>query len=234
MNNRQEYFKENDIPYGQLEKVGLTKMDILSLPKTDLESLLSGKRTSLLNLKGIDMQGHDFEIKAKISLYRKEDHSVGVKIHPVRNCIQNDANLKPQELNKLQSGSLITKKIDGEKYLLQLDKETNEILKAKLRSIIIPSFINGSEISSKQKEELKNGETIVINNGNDKIKVRIDLNSQKGIQLYAFEQQQKRAYDFHNPKVSDVIHTDRNRAEYLEYQQKQISKQKEDTVKLKF
>jgi len=44
MNMKQTKFKENDLPYSEFQKLGLSKADILSLDKNSLEALLSGKR----------------------------------------------------------------------------------------------------------------------------------------------------------------------------------------------
>ena len=66
-------------------------------------------------------------MKGKISLYWKDSNNAGVKVHPVRPEIMNDINLKPKELERLQDNEIITKTINNEKYLVQLDplKQTN-------------------------------------------------------------------------------------------------------------
>lgn len=225
MNNKQAYFKESDIPYDDLLKIGISKMDILRLDKSNLEALTTGNRTKVLNLEGTDNNGNNFKLKGKISLYWKDNHTAGVNIHPVRNEILNDINLKPQELDRLKSDEIILKTINKEKYLVQLDNETNELLKAKVRDIIIPTYIKDQELSSDAKEQLKSGKEITINTKDEKLNIRIDLNNPRGFRVSdaEFAQKQKIAYDYQNPSVIDTIHTDKNRAEYLEYIQKNTS-----------
>ena len=143
MDKKQAIFNENDIPYKELELIGISKKQIWSLDKANITALLSGKRTSLLDLSFHDNNGEEISMKGKISLYWKDSNNAGVKVHPVRPEIMNDINLKPKELERLQDNEIITKTINNEKYLVQLDPETNELLKTKIKSISIPSNIKG-------------------------------------------------------------------------------------------
>ena len=222
MNNEQAYFKESDIPYNDLLKIGITKMDVLTLDKSNLEALTTGNRTKILDLEGVDNNGNSFKLKGKISLYWKEDNTAGVNIHPVRKEILNDINLKPQELDSLKSNEIILKTINKEKYLVQLDNETNEILKAKVKDIIIPTYIKDQKISTDEKEQLKSGKEVTLNTEDGKLNIRIDLNNPRGFRMSdaEFAQKQKIAYDYHNPQIIGTIPTDKNTAEYLEYMKK--------------
>lgn len=221
MNKKQAVFNENNIPYKELELIGISKKQILSLDKTNITALLSGKRTSLLDLTFYDNKGEEINIKGKISLYWKDENNAGVKIHPVRQEIMNDINLKPKELERLQANEIIAKNINNEKYLVQLDPETNELLKARIKNISIPSSIKGIELNRQQKEILKSGKELILDFDKEKIAIRLDLNNPKGIRFLDFEQQQKIAYDRHNPQIIGTIHTDKNRSEYIEYMKNQ-------------
>lgn len=50
MDKKQAIFNENDIPYKELELIGISKKQIWSLDKANITALLSGKRTSLLEI----------------------------------------------------------------------------------------------------------------------------------------------------------------------------------------
>ena len=217
MDKKQAIFNENDIPYKELELIGISKKQIWSLDKANITALLSGKRTSLLDLSFHDNNGEEISMKGKISLYWKDSNNAGVKVHPVRPEIMNDINLKPKELERLQDNEIITKTINNEKYLVQLDPETNELLKTKIKSISIPSNIKGVELDKQQKETLKSGKELILNVDKEKIAIRLDLNNPRGIKFLDFDQQQKIAYDRHNPQIIGTIHTDKNRNEYIEY-----------------
>lgn len=214
MNISQDIFKENDIPYSDLKKVGITKNDILNWNRFNLEALLSGKRTNLMQLSVIDKHGEKFDFNAKISLYRKEDNSIGVKIHPIRQNIINDLGLKEKDINRLKDGEVIAKNINGEKYIIQLDKDTNELLRSSIKSIKIPSYILNERISNKQKETLKNGGIIELSNGD---KVRLDLDTVNGVKFLNYDLEQKIIFDRLNPGVTGTIQTDKNSQEYVEY-----------------
>lgn len=236
MNRKQVFFKESDIPYNDLQKIGISKMDILTMGKTNLEAFLTGKRTSLFPIKGIYSNGEPFAFQGKISLYRKEDSTIGVNIHPLRNDIKNDINLKKEELDILQNGGLISKTINKEKYLVQLDTETNELLKAKVKDITIPSYIKDIELTQKDKELLKYGQNVTLKNNHETLYISLDLNSPKGVKISdtIFDLEQKIAYDRHNPQIIGTIASDKNIGEYIEYMQKnsaQIDKNK-NVIKL--
>lgn len=233
MNNLQISFKENDIPYDSLKKLGISKMDIFSMEKTNLESFLSGRRTNLFNIKGNDLNGEEFSFKGKLSLYKKDDGSTGLNIHPIRTEINNDINLKGEEIEKLKGGLIIEKMIDKQKTLIQLDKETNELLKTKVKDISIPSHIQDVELNSSQKELLKHGQPIALglNSGKDTTYLRIDLNSVSGLKFSKedFELKNKLAFDRANPQIVGHLQTDRNQAEYVEYHKSHGVKPNNDT-----
>jgi hypothetical protein len=233
MNISQTRFKEKDIPYHEFKKLGFSKEDIITkMSRDDLERLMSGKRTSLFNIQGVDSKGQDFSIMSKFSLVRKEDGSTTLHLHPVRAEIKNDIGLSDNEINRLQKGQLVAKNINGERYLVQLDKETNELLKAKTKDINVPTHIQDVELNNVQRERLRKGQLITIESGKEKIQVGIDLDNKRGLKFSNkdFEQKQKEAYDRHNPQIIGTIQTDKNRAEYLDYKE---SREQKSEIKTK-
>lgn len=222
-------FKENDIPYQQFAKLGYTKEMISELSRKDLEQLLSGRRTSLLPIKHIEGQDREFDIKAKFSLVRNQDGTVSLKVHPIREEINNDIKLSVHELNKVKDGHVIQKKIDGEKYMVQLDKENNELMKVKAKDIMIPHNIGNIELSTSQREHLKKGNPILLEDTSYKIAVSIDLNTRSGLKaqnLNDMTLEEKIAFDRVNPGVIGYLQTDQNRNEYMEVQRQNSGNQK--------
>ena len=217
----EEIFKEKDIPYQDFARLGYTKEMISELSRKDLEQLLSGRRTSLLPITHIEGQDREFDIKAKFSLRRNDDGTVSLMVHPIREQINNDIKLTVHELNKVKEGHVIQKKIEGEKYMVQLDKENNELLKVKAKDIMIPHNIGDIELSSTQRERLKNGNPILLEDANYKIAVSVDLNSRSGLKaqnLNDMTMAEKIAFDRVNPGVIGYLQTDQNRDEYIEAQ----------------
>lgn len=214
-------FKENDIPYQEFAKLGYTREMISELSRKDLDQLLSGRRTSLLPIRHIEGQDREFDIKAKFSLTRNQDGTVSLMVHPVREKINNDIKLSVHELNKVKDGHVIQKKIDGEKYMVQLDKENNELMKVKAKDIMIPHNIGNIELSSSQREHLKKGNPILLEDSSYKIAVSIDLNSRSGLKAQNLNDMtlaEKIAFDRVNPGVIGYLQTDENRNEYMQVQ----------------
>lgn len=227
-----QHFQEKDIPYDQFARLGYDKRTILFMNKEDLKQLLAGKRTSLMEIETVDGQKLGESLKAKFSLQRDKDGKVNLIVHPVRNEIQNDIKLNSTQLDKLKQGQLITKKIDGENYLIQLDKDNNELLKTLVKDIVIPSHIENIELGLEQKQKLKKGEPIIVQSDGKDVQISIDLNARMGFrfdQLQNLEQEQKIRYDMEHPEYVGVLQTDENRDQYIEYQrQHQINSAAEE------
>lgn len=218
---KEEKFKESDIPYQDFAKLGYTREKIMSLPKDELEQLLSGKRTSLMTINKIDGIEQDVNIKAKFSLKRDLDGNVKLMVHPVNESIKNDIHLTTHEINKLKEGINIVKKIDDEKYMIQLDRDNNELLKVKAKDINIPTHIGNIELSSNQREHLKQGNPITLESPDYKINVSVDLNSRSGLKvenLKDMTMDEKIAFDRVNPGVISYLQTDENRNDYMRAQ----------------
>lgn len=235
-------FVEKDIPYNQFERLGFNKRDILFMRKDDLQQLLSGKRTSLMEISSIDGKQLEKKIKAKFSLQLDEKGNVNLMIHPVRKEINNDIELNKTQIEKLQKGLLITKKIDGENYLVQLDKENNELIRTKVKDINIPSHIEHIELGNEQREKLRKGEPVVLQDKGREFQISLDLNARMGFkyeQLQNQELEKKVAFDMEHPEVIGFVQTDENRAQYMEYQKEHTPEKKQEgeqslTNKIKF
>lgn len=96
--------------------------------------------------------------------------------------IKNDMALSKQEIKALKDGAVISRtNSKQEKVLMQLDKDTNDLVSIKARDIAIPNKIGGIQLSPMQKEALKNGREITITNDTQTANVRLDLNAKNGI-----------------------------------------------------
>lgn len=220
---KNENFKESDIPYEEFAKFGYSRERIMQLSKSDLDALLSGRRTSLLAVNRIEGVDKELDIKVKFSLKRDFDGNIRLMVHPVRESINNDIKLTVHELNKLKEDQIVIKKIEGEKYMIQRDKDNNELLKVKAKDIMIPTHIGSIELSSTQREHLKKGNPILLENSNYKIAVSVDLNSRSGLKaqnLNDMTMAEKIAFDRAHPGVIGFLMTDENRNEYTRYQER--------------
>ena len=58
-------FKENDLPFRELETIGLAAGGQLLLNVNDLKALLSGRRTGLMHLENLEAEGiHGLDLYA--------------------------------------------------------------------------------------------------------------------------------------------------------------------------
>lgn len=179
-------FDISDLPQKQFELIGLSKKDVLSLPPRTLNALLSGNRTSLIRFDKVNIPGMNspLSLDAKLSLERKLDNSVSLKIHPINQFAKKSFNLTKEELGYLANGetNFVSKQLKDNKgklddYLVTLDKTTNEFIAVKRDRILAPEVINGTALTEQQKTDFKNGKDISVGDGSYKL----DPNSELGV-----------------------------------------------------
>jgi hypothetical protein len=178
-----ESFTMKEIPFESLALLGMTKEKVLSLDKQNLVRLMSGQRTDVLRFD-FYRGGRRFLMDGKLFLKREPDSSVKALIVPVRKQIKNDFNLTGSEMIKLYTGALINKNIDGQRYLLQLDRETNEVVRARTSGIKLPF-----DMDSKDRERLLTGKSIQIRTETGNRSVKLDLLDER---RFAFDGETRR------------------------------------------
>lgn len=184
-------FAADELPYTQLEALGLKKKDVLSLPSLDLNALLSGRRSGLLTFKNVVLPGIETipALDAKLSLVRNADSSVSLRIHPINKVAPNIFNLSAEELSDLteRKTDVLEKKVtkeNGEKedMLIQYDPETREFVGKNIKEINAPKEINGTKLTDQQRSDWKHGKEVNVEEG----PVRIDLRSAMGFIGHVF------------------------------------------------
>lgn len=178
-------FRADELPYTQLEALGLSKKDVLSLPPIDLNALLSGRRTDLTRFNNVTLEGFGKipSLDAKLSLVRNADNSVSLRTHPINKEAPNIFNLSPAEIQSLKEGKveILEKKVqkeNGEKddMLIQYDPETREFVGKSIKEIIPPREINNIKLTEDQRNAWKHGRDVEV----DGETVRVDLKSTMG------------------------------------------------------
>ncbi|QNF31360.1 DUF3945 domain-containing protein (plasmid) [Adhaeribacter swui] len=194
-------FDIKDLPYSQFEQLGMSKRDVIKMNPQDLASMLNGGRTNLIPLTIALGNGiNPIEAEVKLSLVRNPDNTVSLNVHPIQNQPKNTIGAIPAQWEQLLKGEIIIKEaktFNGsvEPHLYQLDKQTNELLSARVNSIQVPNFIQGIAISSEQKEQLKQGQAIELEGKSAKegFVIRLDLNEARGYKLLTREQSMEQA-----------------------------------------
>jgi hypothetical protein len=179
-------FSPEELPYSQFKKLGMDKETVLNLPKSDLQKLLRGDKTDIMDLKLND----NFRIpsEVKLSLIRESDNTVKLLVHPYRKEILNEFSLDKEQMEKLKNGGIVEGMIKAKNgelkpHIFQLDKELNEIMKVTKDSIRIPDKINDVKLSNEQKEQIASGKSVSIEGKNGTSKVELNLNDSKGIRI---------------------------------------------------
>lgn len=175
-------FTMNELPFEDLYAIGLTKEKLAKLDNSNLQKLLTGQRTDILRFDFYS-NGNRYIADGKLLLQRNQDNTVNAYVVPVRKGIQNDYALSSKEQLKLYAGDLISKKIDGQRYLLQLDRETNEVIKAKMADINLPFHLVEQE-----RYKLFSGKYIDVETERGQLRIKLDLLNEKKF-AYQGEQQ---------------------------------------------
>ncbi|CEN52810.1 putative integral membrane protein [Capnocytophaga canis] len=115
---------------------------------------------------------------------------IALMMTPKRNEIKqsNDNSLKlnKKDIESLKQGNIITKNNSkNERVVMQIDKDTNELVTVKAKDITIPNKIGGVVLTPAQKESLSKGYEINLQNEslNKTYSVKLDLNSKNGIDI---------------------------------------------------
>jgi hypothetical protein len=166
-------FREDDLPVKDLETIGLAAGGQLLLNVDDLKALLSGRRTSLLELH--DLEAENVKIKsinAKISLKPNEKGQLDLLIHPIYRQAEIPDLLTDNEAKQLQQGevgSLLRIAVDNhgnkKEMLVEYDPETKEFIISDTDKILAPDMVNNEFLTQAQKETYRKGKEVQIPDG---------------------------------------------------------------------
>ena len=166
----------------QFEGFGLSKEDVWRLPKEELEALMNGRLTGLMELRisptpnpipetssptrslsltGAGNAPQEIVIKGRLGFEREDDGKIVLKAYPQSETIVTDGlKLKKEELKRVKKQGIIVTEVnvDGNKvrYIVQLDRQTNNLRYAKVDDIwqCQPTDILGEKLTQEQTERL--------------------------------------------------------------------------------
>jgi hypothetical protein len=166
-------FHEDDLPIKDLETIGLAAGGQLLFNVDDLKALLSGRRTSLLELR--DLETDNIKIKsinAKISLKPNEYGKLNLLIHPIYRKAPTPDFLNETEATQLRKGevaSLLKITLDNhgtkKEMLVEYDPETKEYIISDTEKILVPDMVNNEFLTQAQKENYRKGKEVQIADG---------------------------------------------------------------------
>lgn len=122
-------FLENEIPYKMLEDLGISRKNVLDMPKDLIEPLVNGRITPLVMTRYKAENGKVVEMPMKLQLFREENGEVNLMTYQVHKSMEKGHfRLTEQEQEKLKDGEALKREVreDGvrKQKFIQLDKET--------------------------------------------------------------------------------------------------------------
>lgn len=158
-------YSENDLPFQQMEGLGLASGRRLLVSREDLEALLCGRRTDLLKLKGPALENIGIRrIKAKLSLRSNEAGHPELLIHPVYkkpNIPDILSQAEAKELESLWEDSILTftenQRGDMCSTLVEYDRQTREYIFSDTSKVPVPESVNSRLLTADQKEQYQGG-----------------------------------------------------------------------------
>lgn len=184
----------------QFEGFGLSKEEVWRLPKEELEALMNGRLTGLMELRispapnpsptGAGNTPNDIVIKGRLGFEREADGRIVLKGYPQSDTIVTDGlKLKKEELKRVKKHGIIVTEVnmDGNKvrYIVQLDRQTNNLMYAKVDDIrqCQPTDILGVKLTQEQTERLWEGKPVEVSAVEQRWIIGIDLQQPSGFKV---------------------------------------------------
>jgi len=181
-------YKESQIPYGTLDKFGLTREMVEDLPQSVQDALLDGYRSPVLPIHITNDKGEEIHTRTRFSLVAI-DGGVDVVFFPVLKHSPIER-FSDEQRKRLQEGHAILAAMttnDGREVegFHQIDAETNQILSVP-KPVIgrnLQALTDGINLTTAELVCLQKGLPVTIVDGEEMHTVGIDLNSKTGVRI---------------------------------------------------
>lgn len=236
------------LPYEKLAVLGIDREKADSLPQEVKQRLLSGEVTPLMQVSLSARNGDMITLPLKLQMTTDKNGVPALIAYPVCATLEARRNkvlhLTEQEAERLGKGEVVQKavEVNGEKtrQYLQLDPETKSVIHRRVTEVRLDQKlkdmerVNDIELSTQQKQQVREGKTVELNVGGEKVSEEGDLKEPQGFKviqgnLKKWERQQKLRYNEQHPEYLGLVMTDKNRWEY----QKVVDRQSQERA-LKF
>ena len=189
-------FEEGEIPYGALEKFGLSHEMIEDLPMHVLEDIWNGRQSPVLPIHVTDDEGELIKSRTRFSLVRMEDGKVDVMFYPVlKYALLEQFDDNQQQL--LKDGKAVVADVTSPqgtiiKAFVQIDPETNQVMNVPTPVIGRNLQVLSEELGlgSAEIKTMQNGQPLTFVIDDEPVTVGIDLNSNTGIRFAQGDEQQ--------------------------------------------
>ena len=209
-----------EIPYDQLQIIGLSATMVDALPESVKTSLTSGELTPLILLRREMENGVVLSMPMKLRMDDTPDGGSRLLIYPMNTELKNSLNLSEKDFRSLKEGDIIN--VAG--TLHQRDPETNCIVSKREKQLELDRRIaelekvRDIELGTEQKNQLKEGKPVELNVGGEKVTVGLDLRDKDHFKtlkgdMQEWKRQQEIDYDIAHPEFVGLVQTDQNRWE---------------------
>ncbi|WBX97914.1 DUF3945 domain-containing protein [Chryseobacterium gambrini] len=175
-NSSSQYrYQIEDVPWEKMDELGLDMEKLESLGT--LDALLKGYKTPMLIPILFNNGEAVSQIDARLQLRIDDDGELIVKVHRVckkvdfRKKFKGHKFTKEDRNNLLNSGNMgrvvdLIDTVTGEiiPSLISLDRLTNELISLRMEFVRIPDFLCGMRLDLEQKQVLRNGKPLFIEN----------------------------------------------------------------------
>jgi hypothetical protein len=161
-----------DLPVEDLRELGLFRDGEITLPKKDIDALVSGMRTGLITVNNINKGGIEIkEMSVKLSLVKNAEGKAELLVHPVYKQANLPSIISSQEGDDLLTGlkaNLIKETTENgqqKKLMVEYDWDTREYIVTDTSRLRVPDMINGMPLTPYQKERFGHGRQIEMPDG---------------------------------------------------------------------
>lgn len=237
-----------DLPYRQLEGLGLDREALRSLPQEVTIPLRNGAVTPVIRGMLKTSNGNLYQIPLKLQVVRDENGQPQLMTYPLRREIDNSFRLSRDELSRVAKGEVLLRTItdrEGNKKMkyLQLDPETRSMMSRDVATLRLTRLkdmekIRDIELGLNQKEAIQDGKPVELAVGDQKVTVGVDLREPQGFKVVngdmdEWKRQQQIRYDEAHPEFMGYVQTDRNRWEYRQVHVEQRTRAEESELSQK-
>lgn len=228
--NTAVYDLEHPLLLSKFSNIDIARDEVKGWPDDFRNTLASGALSPLILLH-LEYPENTFVFPAKLRIGLNEKTGqqelfiYGVKKDPLSTSFE----LDPKQLERALKGDVILYSDNKGEYVIQYDKETNNMLKVPYKDIRFEEKLNSVdkildiELGKEQKQRIREGKPVTLNVGGEDVTVGVDLKSPNAFKqlkgdMKEWERQKAIEYDIAHPEYLGLVKTVQNRWEYQQIQ----------------
>ena len=243
----QKKFLMNEMPWEQLEKLGITEEKFLDFPKDSIDRIMTGNTSPLMKMKFVDNDGNAMKVPESLNVFQNEEGIVPTKFRLLReangkvrvelmprrnelNLMLGETAITKEQLERLKNQesvrTVIRKFGKDEMCYVQLDSELNILQMTKEKEVVIPNAIGDVTIGTEIEQRLREGKPVELEVGDSKVTVGVDLNARNGFRVVEgdmdlWKQRKLEQWDRITPGVKGYWRTTENGWDYELHQDRE-------------